>query len=260
MIFTGSVVGLSIIGAIVYLALPSSQRQLDLGGQADLPPFAEAAPVVASLAPATPSVADLADGTWVLTASQRTGIPARALKAYAGVAIKLHIINPTCGIGWNTLAGIGEIESHHGTIFGGRVTANGTVVPPIFGVELDGVDVAKVPGAPSGAASGAASAAASGAPTPNASPSFDRAAGPMQLISQTWRNWHTDANADGVEDVQNIDDATMASANYLCRAGKHLGTESGWRTAILAYNRSERYRIDVLRSAVGYASDALTPR
>ena len=63
----------------------------------------------------------------------------------------------------------------------------------------------------------------------------------MQLIPQTWRNWHTDGNADGVEDPQNLDDSVMATANYLCRASTHLETEAGWREAVLHYNQSEDY-------------------
>jgi membrane-bound lytic murein transglycosylase B len=78
----------------------------------------------------------------------------------------------------------------------------------------------------------------------------------MQLIPEAWRNWHADGNADGVQDPQNIDDATLAAAGYLCRAGgQALDTESGWRRAVLAYNGSERYLTDVIRYSTGYASD-----
>jgi membrane-bound lytic murein transglycosylase B len=190
----------------------------------------------------TPGVAGLAAADWITKVSAATGIPARALEAYAGVAIQVQDANPACGIGWDTLAGIGEVESRHGTIFGGKIDRAGLATPPIFGVPLDGTSFANVPDSDKGAIDGDAT--------------IDRAVGPMQLIPNSWRNWHTDGNGDGVEDPQNIDDATMAAAHYLCRAGKALGAEDGWRTAVRAYNGSDQYIADVAGYATSYASAA----
>ena len=80
----------------------------------------------------------------------------------------------------------------------------GNAVPPIFGIALDGGNTAEITDTDDGAIDGDAE--------------FDRAVGPMQLIPQTWRNWHIDGGGDGVEDPQNIDDAALAAANYLCRS------------------------------------------
>ena len=74
----------------------------------------------------------------------------------------------------------------------------------------------------------------------------------MQLIPQTWRNWHIDGGGDGVEDPQNIDDAALASANYLCRSSTAMDTEEGWRAAISAYNSSDTYLSNVAAAAVSY--------
>ena len=71
-------------------------------------------------------------------------------------------------------------------------------------------------------------------------PDIDRAVGPMQLIPQTWRNWHVDGGADGVEDPQNIDDAATAAANYLCRSSIGMDTEAGWRAADRGLQRQRR--------------------
>lgn len=76
--------------------------------------------------------------------------------------------------------------------------------------------------------------------------------GPMQLIPQTWRNWHVDGGGDGVEDPQNVDDAALAAANYLCRASTALDTEEGWRAAVSAYNAGESYLRRVAALAVRY--------
>jgi membrane-bound lytic murein transglycosylase B len=241
LIVCASVIGLAVIVAIVFLAVPQAQRAV-LGGQASAERYATSAPVTPAVTPVGPGISGLADPAWVVRTAKKTGIPTRALEAYAGVAIQVSQANPACGIGWNTLAGIGEIESRHGTIFGGALAANGDATPAIFGVSLDGVSTAHIPDSDGGAIDGDASG--------------DRAVGPMQLIPQAWRNWHTDASGDGIESPQNIDDATMAAAHYLCRAGGAMSTEAGWRRAVLAYNSSDEYLADVIRYSTGYANDA----
>jgi hypothetical protein len=245
----GLVVAVAIIGAIVVFALSGGIGSLGLPDAASpstpLARFATAAPVTAAAAPSGPALSALADPAWVTASAKKTGIPARALAAYAGVALAFE--SRSCGIGWNTLAGIGEIESRHGTIFGGSIAPDGRTTPPVFGVPLSGGAVANIPDSDRGAIDGDAT--------------IDRAVGPMQLIPEAWRNWHADGNADGVEDPQNIDDATLAAAGYLCRAGRNaLDTESGWRRAVLAYNGSERYLADVIRYSTGYASDVAPAR
>jgi len=239
------VAGLALLAAIAFLALPERTRQkvADAAGrQQPVARYAQAAPVTAARTPTGPGIAGLVDARWLDATAKATGIPRRALAAYAGAAIDKQQTNPSCGIGWNTLAGVGEIESHHGTIFGGRITANGDAEPAIFGVDLDGVGTAHVPDSDAGEIDG--------------DPDGDRAVGPMQLIPEAWRNWHGDANSDGLQNPQNIDDAVLAASSYLCRAGGDLSTESGWRTAVLAYNASDRYLADVTRNAVHYAQDA----
>jgi membrane-bound lytic murein transglycosylase B len=241
-IVVGCVVGVGIIAAIVFLAAPSVVAPVKQAvGEGPAPRWVPAAPVTVATSPG-PGVAGQADAHWIAAVAKKTGIPARALEAYAGVAIVNPQVQPSCGIGWNLLAAIGEVESRHGTIFGGTITANGDAVPAIYGVSLDGVSTAHIPDSDGGAIDG--------------DPTGDRAVGPMQLIPQAWRNWHVDGNGDGVENPQNIDDETMAAAHYLCRAGGDLGTESGWRTAVLAYNSSDQYVDEVARYAAVYAASA----
>ena len=66
----------------------------------------------------------------------------------------------------------------------------------LYGVALDGDGTVAIPDSDGGELDGDAE--------------HDRAMGPMQLIPQTWRNWHVDGGGDGVEDPQNIDDAGFA--------------------------------------------------
>ncbi|MGA1835959.1 lytic murein transglycosylase [Herbiconiux sp. 11R-BC] len=190
---------------------------------------------------ATPS-SQLADPAWLDRAAAATGIPRRALQGYAGAALAIAEEQPGCHLGWNTLAGIGWVESHHGTIFGGSILDNGVTSAPIIGVALDGNGFQEIPDSDKGAVDG--------------DTEWDRAVGPMQIVPTTWAAWATEANGDGVPDIHNIDDASLSAAEYLCYSGGDLGTESGWRAAIAAYNESPSYLTEVLDHADRYASDA----
>jgi len=200
-----------------------------------------AEPPTSAAAPSGPGVADLVDPGWVETTANATGIPERALAAYAGVAIRKSLEMPACGLSWNTLAAIGATESGHGTHDGSTLAADGTATPPIFGIALVGGATDAIPDSDGGAIDGDAE--------------WDRAVGPMQLIPQTWRNWHVDANGDGVEDPQNIDDATTATANYLCRASGDMATETGWSAGITAYNSDPAYIVKIATAGSAYRND-----
>lgn len=200
-----------------------------------------AGPLLAE-APTRAGVAGLADVGWVERVSAASGIPARALAAYAGAAIAKAQAMPSCGLGWSTLAAIGLVESDHGRHGGSSVGEDGTVTPPIFGVALDGGAVAHIPDSDGGAIDGDVE--------------YDRAVGPMQLIPQTWRNWHGDGSGDGVEDPQNIDDAVVATSNYLCRASGDMVGREGWRIGVGAYNSSDAYIQSVADAANRYTKDA----
>ena len=49
------------------------------------------------------------------------GIPVRAVLAYGSATLTLGAQQPGCRIAWNTLAGIGAVESAHGTHSGARL-------------------------------------------------------------------------------------------------------------------------------------------
>ena len=200
------------------------------------PPAPEPTPPVEPVE--TPGIAARVDPAWADSIARATGIPVRAVLAYAGAAVLKSAATPACRLSWTTLAAIGKAESDHGRHGGSSIGADGTVTPPIYGVALNGKGVALIPDSDGGAIDGDAAA--------------DRAVGPMQLIPQTWRNWHTDGNGDGIQDPQNIDDAVMATTNYLCRASSALDTETGWRAAISAYNSAPSYIDKVARFAVRY--------
>lgn len=179
------------------------------------------------------------DPVWVAEVAERTGIPDRALAAYAGAAARISLEHPACGIGWNTLAGIGHVESEHGSYEGSRIAPDGRAVPPIIGIALDGATTDRIPDTDGGALDGDAT--------------WDRAVGPMQFIPSTWAIWGGDGDGDGVRDPQQIDDAAYSAARYLCATGGDLRDPERWVVAVAAYNDTIEYNHRVAEAANHYA-------
>ena len=164
-------------------------------------------------------------------------IPAMALDAYRNAESIMARSNPGCGVSWNLLAGIGRIESAHAN--GGATDVRGTAVNPIYGPTLDGslagneVIVQSV---------------SAGRVT------YARALGPMQFLPGTWSRYASDGNGDGIADPQNVYDASLAAARYLCSGGMNLRDQNQVVTAILRYNNSMAYTANVLGWAAAYAT------
>jgi membrane-bound lytic murein transglycosylase B len=54
-------------------------------------------------------------------------------------------------------------------------------------------------------------------------------------------------------DPQNIDDASLTAARYLCADGRDLARPQGWWDAVLSYNNSVDYGQQVFSAADAYA-------
>ncbi|ONI86214.1 lytic murein transglycosylase [Saccharothrix sp. ALI-22-I] len=196
---------------------------------------------------ASPAVTGTAEPltAWAVALSEKTDIPVRALRAYAIADLLMRSQDPACRVSWATLAGIGRVESHHGTIGGLRLGEDGRPSRPIIGIPLDGSPGLKaIPDSDGGTLDG--------------DTTWDRAVGPMQFIPTTWARYAVRANGDGqTPDPQNIDDAALAAARYLCSGGRDLATGEGWWTAILEYNKSTEYGQNVFSGADAYARASL---
>ena len=179
------------------------------------------------------------DPRWAARTAALTGIPVRAVLAYGSATLTLDRQQPGCHIAWNTLAGIGAVESAHGTHSGARLLASGTTVPAIRGPALNGKGVGTIRDSDNGSWDG--------------DRAWDRAVGPMQFIPGTWRRWGTDGSGDGVADPNQIDDAALTAARYLCASGS-MASGDGWRAAILSYNHSDAYVNNVAAMANRYAA------
>jgi membrane-bound lytic murein transglycosylase B len=70
---------------------------------------------------------------------------------------------------------------------------------------------------------------------------FDRAVGPMQFLPGTWARYGADGNGDGARDPNQLDDAALAAAAYLCADGRDTASGEGWWAGVLTYNRSVDY-------------------
>ncbi|MFD4182136.1 lytic transglycosylase domain-containing protein [Rhodococcus sp. NPDC058514] len=177
---------------------------------------------------------------WAAGQSGALGISVTALEAYGYAAAVMNQSRPDCGIGWTTVAGIASVESRHGTYRGSSVAPTGDVSPQIRGIPLDGgPGVAEIADTDGGEMDG--------------DPVHDRAMGPLQFIPETWNRWGVDANGDGVADPDNIDDAALTAARYLCARGGDLTSAEGWRRALMAYNLSGEYLTDVRDRAAAYS-------
>ena len=170
---------------------------------------------------------------WVAHTARTAGIPLPAVRAYGVATLRERAAAPDCRLAWTTLAGIGWVESQHGTLGDVSLGADGRPSSRIDGPVLDGSgDVAAVP---------------------DTSGSWQRATGPLQFIPSTWARWASDGDGDGVSDPQDIDDAAYAAARYLCAAGGDLATGPGWSAAVFSYNHDDAYVASVYAAAQAYA-------
>ncbi|WP_370616399.1 lytic transglycosylase domain-containing protein [Mumia qirimensis] len=168
-------------------------------------------------------------------------IPTPALLAYQRAASVMAATKPECKLTWPLLAAIGRVESNHGQFGGATVTSTGATTRAIIGIPLDGTNnTATIADTDKGAWDG--------------DTKWDRAVGPMQFIPSTWASVGVDADGDGKSDPNNINDAALGAAVYLCVGGHDLSTDVGARAALLSYNRSTAYADQVLTIARSYAT------
>ena len=209
------------------------------------PPSAASLPAVRAAGAGASRTAErraLVDEAWVVRMATAAGIPARALRAYAETELTVRAEQPGCHLSWNTLAGIGWIESQHGTIGGRTLLADGRSSRPIVGPALDGAGgVAAIHSTP-----GSAGWHGDGV--------WEHAVGPLQFIPSTWDRWGADGDGDGAADPRDLDDAALAAGHYLCADGHDLSTSSGWNAAVHSYNHDAAYVANVAAAANTYAA------
>jgi hypothetical protein len=177
-----------------------------------------------SIAPGVPAGASDS----IIAGSSTNGIPAAALAAYQRAEQVINTADTSCNLPWQLVAAIGRVESDHGRYGGNVLGKDGKSRPGIYGIPLDGSD-------------GTAEVSDTDGGQYDNDPVYDRAVGPMQFIPQTWRVVGVDGDGDGKRDPQDIDDAALATAVYLCSGDEDLSTYGGQKAAVYRYNHSKEY-------------------
>jgi membrane-bound lytic murein transglycosylase B len=210
-------------------AQPAPDATADPGAATGNSPYYTDLPPLNSPNP-SPSSSPTAGSTPIAQGAAEAGIPATVLDAYKKAEAALKQAKPGCNLPWQLLAAIGKVES--GQARGGEVTADGTTITPILGPVLDGNGFAMIKDTDGGKYDG--------------NSQYDQAVGPMQFIPSTWAWAGRDGNGDGVKDPNNVYDAALAAAHYLCRDNWDLSNQTDLNSAILSYNNSQDYLNTVL--------------
>lgn len=179
------------------------------------------------------------------SASSPVDIPSTALAAYQRAAAVIGAADERCHLDWALVAAIGRVESDHGRVSGSALDAAGLARPAIIGPALDGKNgTTLVSDTDAGALDG--------------DKAYDHAVGPLQFIPTTWGVVGVDADDDGRRNPQDIDDAALATAVYLCSGDADLAVPDQLAAAVHRYNHSSTYVALVLRVMKAYAAGVPT--
>jgi hypothetical protein len=229
--FTASIAGAN-APAVVASDAPTADTTL---------PDGTAVPTQAIEAPASVSNGDglglglgRSDATQIVATASTSGIPSAALSAYQRAETVINAADKSCNLTWQLIAAIGRVESNHGRANGNVLDNNGLAVPGIYGIPLNGSNkTTEIVDTDAGQYDN--------------DTTYDRAVGPMQFIPSTWSVVGVDADGDGVRNPQDVDDAALGTAVYLCSGADDLATDAGRRSAVYRYNHSEAY-VDLVLS------------
>lgn len=175
----------------------------------------------------------------IVSTATASSIPAAALAAYQRAETVINRADSTCRLPWQLLAAIGRVESNHGRANGNVLGPDGIATPGIYGLQLNGTGGTSVINDTDGGQY-------------DADAMFDRAVGPMQFIPSTWSTVGVDADGDGQRNPQDINDAALGAAVYLCSGDDDLSTTSGQTAAVHRYNHSDSYVRTVLAVMKAY--------
>jgi hypothetical protein len=170
----------------------------------------------------------------IIATASTNAIPSAALAAYQRAETVINAADKSCNLTWQLIAAIGRVESNHGRFGGNVLDDDGVANPGIYGKALNGKR-------------GTKAINDTDAGQFDNDTVWDRAIGPMQFIPSTWSVVGVDADNDGSRNPQDIDDAALATAVYLCSGKDDLSTVMGQRAAVYRYNNSQSY-VDLVLS------------
>ncbi|HMY09905.1 MAG TPA: lytic transglycosylase domain-containing protein, partial [Marmoricola sp.] len=198
-------------------------------------------PIMGTIGAAVP--ADKADQ--VITDAIRSGIPAPALAAYQRSAQVVSQADKRCNLPWALLAAMGRAESDHGQLGNSNIDDHGVSKPGAFGPTLNGTEGTKLVNDTDGGKLDRDSV-------------YDRGVGAMQFVPATWKLVKVDGDSDGKADPQNVNDAAMGAAMYLCSGGQNLATRSAKEASLFRFHPDRNYVNLVLRLMEAYQTGDFT--
>ncbi len=215
-------------------------------------PDGTSVPTEAIEAPASVSTGDVVaaglrgkNAQRVVATASNSDIPSAALAAYQRAETVINEADESCNVTWQLIAAIGRVESDHGRYGGNVLDDEGVASPGIYGIALNGKR-------------GTALIRDTDAGQFDKDTTYDRAIGPMQFIPSTWSVVGVDADGDGQRDPQDVDDAALGTAVYLCSGDDDLSTTAGQEKAVFRYNNSDEYVDLVLSIMDAYMSGDYT--
>ncbi|MCW2766850.1 MAG: secreted protein [Nocardioides sp.] len=164
----------------------------------------------------------------IVATASTSAIPSAALAAYQRAETVINSADKSCNLTWQLVAAIGRVESNHGRANGNQLNGDGIATPGIYGPALNGQHNTSV-------------IRDTDAGQFDDDAVYDRAVGPMQFIPSTWSVVGVDADGDAQRNPQDIDDAALATAVYLCSGNDDLSNAPGQRAAVYRYNHSSAY-------------------
>ena len=173
-------------------------------------------------------------------------IPPRALEAYQRAAAVINTADHRCHLEWQLLAALGKVLSDHGRTDGSELDDKGVVRPAVLGTRLTGRH-------------GTQRVADTDAGVFDKDSRFDRAVGPLQLLPEVWSVVGVDGDSDGRRNPQDVDDAALGAAVFLCAGPGDLRNAAQRRSEIQRFHSGADYVKSVLGVRAAYLDAGTFP-
>jgi hypothetical protein len=172
-------------------------------------------------------------------------IPTPALAAYQRATTVINLADERCHLDWELVAALGKVLTDHGRADGSELDDGGVSRPAVLGQRLTGRH-------------GTPRVADTDAGLLDKDPKLDRAVGPMLLLPAVWSVVSVDADSDGRRNPQDIDDAALGAAVFLCAGPGDFRNATHVRSEVRRYHSGSGYTKSVLGVRAAYLdADAL---
>ena len=161
-------------------------------------------------------------------------IPTPALAAYQRATTVINQADDRCHLDWELVAALGKVLTDHGRAHGSELDAEGVARPAVMGQRLTGRH-------------GTPRVTDTDAGLLDKDPKLDRAVGPMLLLPAVWAVVSVDADSDGRRNPQDVEDAALGAAVFLCAGPGDFRNASHMRSEVRRYHSGADY----IRSVVG---------